>query len=242
MPNADTILVVNPNFDTATSFIHLWANEVINEAQQLGLNIINLDTEDARLAQFENEIANEDPILTFNNGHGSPEIFTGQDQEFITWIPSTEYGTTDSNINLLANRVSYYLSCLTGQKLGPAIAAQDNTFYLGYTEDFVFNGFEPGDQYSKGFGECSNAIMKTLLHGGSIEDAYNEGIRMFNLWIEQWEQSSDSAASFVISSLMHDRDALIALPEMSITPTIERKTIFPEMTITYYGIMLSALL
>ena len=47
MANPNTILVVNPNFDVATSFIHLWANEVISEAQQLGLNVINLDTEEA---------------------------------------------------------------------------------------------------------------------------------------------------------------------------------------------------
>ena len=245
MPNANTVLVINPNFDVPTSFIHLWANEVIIEAQQLGLNVINLDTEEARLPQFESSIANDDPILFFGNGHGAQKVFTGDQQNHILWIPTSEYGHNDSNINLVQGRITYLLSCLTGTSLGPAIAAQENTGYLGYVEDFIFNGFEPGDEYSRGFGECSNAIMRVLLNGGTIQEAYDEGIRMFNLWIDIWEQSSDEGASFIISSLIHDRDALIALPGMPIPPPasiVERKSIFPEMTIAGYGMMISAAL
>jgi len=235
MPNSDTILVVNPNFDIATSFIHLWANEIISEAQSLGLNVINLDTKNARLPQFENEIINSDPILIMENGHGIDWIYTGDEQTDILWVPNDYRGQTDSNINLVRGRGNYMLSCLTGRALGPAIAAQDNTFYLGYTEDFVFTGFEPGDQYSQPFKECSNAIMRALLHGGTIQDAYAEGIRMFDLWIDMWEQSGDGSASFVIASLIHDRDALIALPGMVPPPPAERKSIFPEMVISFYG-------
>ena len=209
----------------------------------MGLNVINLDTTEARLPQFENAIVNDDPLLIMGNGHGMEQIFTGDQQTDILWIPNSYRGQTDTNINLVEGRIVYLLSCLTGRALGPAIAAQDNTFYVGYVEDFIFNGFEPGDEYSRGFGECSNAIMRTLLNGGTIEDAYNEGIRMFNLWISIWEQSSDASAPFIISSLIHDRDALIALPGMEIpqsTSQIETETLIPGITAVGYGLIVVA--
>ena len=245
MPQTDTVLLAYADFDVPTSFIKLWSDELVIEAQQIGLNVGVLDGNDATYLNFANALGNTDPLLLYAGGHGAEKVFTLQNQEHALWIPSVEWGHDDSNINLVQGRIVYLLSCLTGTSLGPAIAAQDNTFYLGYVEDFIFNGFEPGDQYSKGFGECSNAIMRTLMNGGTIQDAYNEGIRMFDLWIDIWEQSTDDGASFIISSLIHDRDNLIALPGMVPPPPtapVERKSIFPEMTIAGYGIMISAAL
>ena len=243
MPQTDTVLLAYADFDVPTSFIKVWSDELVAEAQQAGLNVGVLSGDDSTYLNFANALGNTDPLLLYAGGHGEKKIFTLQNQEHALWVPSVEWGHDDSNINLVQGRIVYLLSCLTGQELGPAIAAQDNTEYLGYTEDFIFNGFEPGDQYSQAFGECSNVIMRTLMNGGTIQDAYNEGIRMFNLWIDIWEQSTDAGASFILSSLIHDRDALIALPGMPIPPPIapvERKTIFPEMTIAGYGMILSA--
>lgn len=239
MPQTDTVLLAYADFDLPTSFIKLWSDELVIEAKQLGLTTHSLVGDNATYSNFVNDINNNSPILVYIGGHGDSTVVTLQQQEHILWVEDPYWNHNDNNIYLVKDKISYFLSCLTGQKLGPAIAAQDNTEYIGYTEDFIFNGFEPGDEYSKGFGECSNVIMRTLLQGGTIQDAYNEGIRMFNLWISIWEQSNDSAASFIISSLIHDRDALIALPGM-IAPIIERKTIFPEISIVGYGMLISA--
>ena len=69
-------------------------------------------------------------------------------------------------------------------------------------------------------------------------DAYDEGIRMFNHWINIWEQSGDAGASFIISSLMHDRDVLIALPGMEL-PVQSEKGIFPQIATIGYGMIMS---
>ncbi len=243
MPDSNTVLIVNPEFDVATSFTHFWTNEIVNEAQQIGLNVVVLDKDEARLPQFENAIANSDPLLVYAQGHGSERILTAMDQEHILWIPSAEWGHDDTNINLVQGRFNYMLSCLTGQALGPAIGAQPDTYYIGYKEDFIFTGFTPGDQYSSPFGECSNAIARTLLRGGTIEEAYNEGIRMFDLLIAQWQQSSDPSAPFIVSALLHDRDALIIFPGMPTPPPsgpeIPVESPFLKIVTSGYGALIS---
>ena len=218
MPNTNAVLFINPRFDLVTEFGYLWTRELIDEALNLGLDTTALEENDARLTQFQSNLAAKDPILFIGLGHGVQEVFTGQDQEHLLWTPSAEWGHADSNVNLVAGRVSYLLSCLTGQVLGPAIAAQPDTYYIGYTEDFIFAGWDPGDKYSQAFGECTNAIARTLLRGGTLQDAYNEGIRMFDLWIDIWQQSSDPSAPFIVSALLHNREALIIYPGMAVPP------------------------
>ncbi len=218
MPNTNAVLITNPRFDTATEFTNLWTKEVISEALNLGLNTTYLEENDARLSQFQDSLASKDPILLIAAGHGVQEVFTGQDQEHLLWTPSAEWGHDDSNVALVSGRITYLLSCLTGQVLGPAIVAQPDTYYIGYTEDFIFAGWDPGDKYSQAFGECTNAIARTLLRGGTLQDAYNEGIRMFDLWISIWQQSSDPSAPFIVSALLHNRDVLIIYPGMPVPP------------------------
>ena len=243
MPNPNSVLILNPEFDLATSFTHHWTNEVINEAQQLGLNVVVLDGDEARLPQFESIIENNDPLFIYGAGHGSEEIFTGQNQENILWVPTNYPGHehADSNVNLVRERVTYLLSCLTAQALGPAIAAQPNTYYIGYREDFVFTGFTPGDKYSESFKAGTNEIAKSLLRGKTIIEAYNAGIAKFDEEIIKWQQSFDSSAPFVVSALLHNRDVLVAIGA-GIPPQPAEITVRPplmEMLTSGYGIIIS---
>ncbi len=240
MPNNDAVLIVNPRFDTATEFTNLWTKEVINEALNLGLDTTYLEGNDARLAQFQNALAVKNPLLVYAAGHGSEEIFTGQDQEHLLWVPSAEWGHADSNINIVSGRINYLLSCLTAQALGPAIAAQPNTYYIGYTEDFIFAGWDPGDKYSEPFKLATNEIAKTLLRGKSIEEAYNAGIAKFDEEIARWQESDDPSAPFIVSALLHDREALIIYPGMSIPPPeIGVETPWSKFVTAGYGVIIS---
>ena len=234
-------MITNPRFDTATDFTNLWTREVINEALNLGLDTTALEENDARLSQFQDAVISQDPILLIAAGHGVEEIFTGQNQEDLLWVPTTYSGHEhiDSNVDLVAGRVTYLLSCLTAQALGPEIAAQPDTYYIGYTEDFIFAGFSPGDQYSQPFGECTNAIARTLLRGGTLQDAYNEGIRMFDLWISRWQESSDPSAPFMVSALLHNREALIIFPGMPTAPEAQVRVPLIELVTSGYGMLIA---
>ena len=122
----------------------------------------------------------------------------------------------------------------------PAIAAQPDTYYIGYTEDFIFAGFSPGDQYSQPFGDCSNAIAKTLLRGGTIQEAYNAGIAKFDQEIARWQQSNDPSAPFMVSALLHDREALIIFPGMPTpSPTTPIRAPLIELATSGYGIAIA---
>ena len=53
-----------------------------------------------------------------------------------------------------------------------------------------------------------NAIFKTLVDGGTTQEAYNASIQVFNEGIDAWTQSADPYASMVIEHLIWDRDGL----------------------------------
>ena len=243
MPDTNAVLITNPRFDVATEFGYLWMREVINESLNLGLDTTALEETDAKLAQFQGALATKDPILVIGFGHGVQEVFTGQGQEHILWTPSVEWGHNDSNVDLVRGRITYLLSCLTGQVLGPAIAAQPDTHFIGYTEDFIFAGFSPGDQYSHPFGECTNAIAKTLLKGGTLQEAYNAGIIKFDEEIAKWQRSMDPSAPFIVSALLHDREALIIYPGMPVpVPREPVRAPLIEFVTAGYGMAISLLL
>ena len=132
MPLADTVLFAYANHDLATEFIEYWTADLIADAQQIGLNVGVLGGVDATYANFASALGNNDPLLVYAGGHGAESVFTLQNQEHALWSVDPTWGHNDSNVGLVQGRIVYLLSCLTGQQLGPAIAAQDNTFYLGY--------------------------------------------------------------------------------------------------------------
>ena len=226
MSQANNVTILRANHDSATSFVHYWFGEVINDAISLGYNVTDLETDTSRLIPFQQSMQNDDPAIFFGGGHGDAPVFTGQDTEDILWIPNglPGHSHSDSNVGIVQDRIVYLLSCVTGAGLGPAIGVQDNTFFIGYQDDFIWAGFSPGDLYSQGFMEASNAICAKILQGGTVIEAYNEGGRVFDEWIDYWQQSADPIASQVIGWMIHDRDVMVAT---GITPKQLATPVFP---------------
>jgi len=207
MPIADNIVITRANFDDGvTDLASPFFNRVIERASELGYNIDDLHGDDDTRANFEASIQSNDPAFFTGMGHGLYDRFAGQYNEILI-----KSGVND---HLMKDRTVYLLSCQTGARLGKTIMGKGGTAFLGYKKDYFFCGWVPGDEYTEAFEDCSNIIPITLFEGGTPDEAYNAALNKYAQWIEYWMTSEDPLAPFVLSALIHDRNALVTYPTM----------------------------
>lgn len=113
------LIVTRPQHDVTTRYTSAWAEEVIAFAKKKGVEVIELIKDKASRQELEGRIKKLLPKLIFLNGHGSHDNVAGHDNEILIKV--------DENHNLLAGKITYALSCNSGQTLGPKVAENKNT-------------------------------------------------------------------------------------------------------------------
>lgn len=204
LPEVDTVLNIIPYHchDCETGY---WALKHVSEAiAEAGLDLIELEKEQAVEGTVDTAIMKHDPLLINGFGHGQNWIYTGDTEEeiFSTW-----------NLEGLKERVTYLLSCLTAQDLGPEAERQGCVAYGGYDiewtwicEDCSQDPYK--DRYSEAFYRSSNQFPIGLARGMTFNGARNWTESAYNYWIDQWLESDDKYAAEMVKWLIHDRDGL----------------------------------
>lgn len=171
------LIVTRPQHDVTTRYISTWAEEIIAFAKQKGVEVIDLVRDKASRKELEGRIKKLMPKLIFLNGHGSDGSVTGHDNEILVSI--------DTNHNILEGKITYALSCNSGRVLGPRVAADKDTTYIGYKDEFVFV-FDKNyitkpshDLMAKPFMESSNQVMISLLKGHEAIEASSRSKNVF---------------------------------------------------------------
>jgi len=177
-------------------------------------DIIDIKSTSAVKSNIYNKIDLYKPYSIYGFGHGSPSIYTGDDERPI--LTTIECSKT-------SGKVVYLLSCLTANFLGPAMIANGTKSYAGFNISWTWisNGSIIGDpyndKYAKGFYESSNELWKALCDGYTFKQALSASVAKYNYWINYWYNSSDSNKNELIKWLAHDRDGLVGLGDMSAT-------------------------
>src|SRR3989344_3458775 len=103
------------------------------------------------------------------NGHGSPEVVCGHNNEIII--------SAKDNPELLANTITYAFSCSSASILGPKTIEEGAICFIGYELDFAL-GKDPDseavpskDKIAKLFLDPSNLLFSSLLKGNSVRQA-----------------------------------------------------------------------
>lgn len=170
-------------------YISAWAEEVIAFAKVKSIEVVDLVKDKAKREEFEGRIKKLSPRLIFLNGHGDHDSIAGQDNDVLI--------KAGDNHDLLAGKITYALSCNSGETLGPKVAENKNTSYVGYKDDFIFVAdgryiAKPlDDSRAKPFMESSNQVMMSILKGHSTEEAAR---RSKNLFREHYLKLSSSMA------------------------------------------------
>lgn len=171
------LIVTRPQHDITTRYLSGWAGEIIIFAKKKGVDILDLVREKANRKEFEGRINKLNPEAVFLNGHGDESCVAGHDNKDLV--------NANDNWHILKSKITYALSCNSGKVLGPKVANNKKTAYIGYSDEFIFVGDRRcwarplDDPKAKPFMESSNQVMISLLKGSSAKEASEKSKNKF---------------------------------------------------------------
>ncbi len=164
-------LFVRPSHDDVTSYLYFYSKELVEYSNSHGLTTINKEKESATSEIIVPLIIKNDPSFIMFNGHGSPDLICGHNDEIII--------QKKRNHHLLKDKLTYSLSCSSAAGIGSAVA-DDQTVFIGYSNEFAL-GMDINcqtsifrDKRAKLFLEPSNLLVKSLLKGNSAKEAVDK--------------------------------------------------------------------
>jgi len=229
------VLVFRPRFDLPTIYGNAWLGRIAEEARALGHTVLDLSENDATKDRFLEALTDFRPDLIFAMGHGSPELFSGQNREIVF--------RACENDDVLIGTQSYWVSCLMGQNLAPSIVDKGGRVAAAYIQEFIWV-IHPGyddrpleDPYALPFMRAVVDPSIALLAGSTWRDFYNLTVRRFNEGVRAWFDSTDPNAPQIVAALEHDRDSLIVLGEVTLVPA-PIPWLFPALPPAVAGVIL----
>ncbi|MBI3255829.1 MAG: hypothetical protein HYZ63_02560 [Candidatus Andersenbacteria bacterium] len=163
------MIITRPEYDPSTRYLSAWSKSLIDTAEKKGLEVIDLHKEKAAKNEFEGRVKKKNPSLVVLNGHGTQACVTGHNNEVLVEAGKNSY--------LLAEKVTYAVSCSSAAVLGEEVAITANTAYIGYRDDFVFpfsQQYVSKPLSDKRAGRClevSNQVVLSLLKGNSCSES-----------------------------------------------------------------------
>ncbi|GAA4461826.1 hypothetical protein GCM10023093_07270 [Nemorincola caseinilytica] len=117
------------------------------------------------------------PELVFLNGHGNSDCVTGHNQEILI--------KANDNEQLLANSITYALSCSSGKTLGPKAVERGTRAYIGYENEFIFFiskekiRHPEEDKTAEMFLGPANHVVLSLAKGHTVREACSDARKYF---------------------------------------------------------------
>jgi hypothetical protein len=171
-----SLLITRPENDDTTYYLSQWSTEIIKEAKQKGIEVIDLYRDKANRKRVIGILEKKSPGLVFLNGHGGEDFVAGHDNEIIL---------KDSDERALPSKIICARACKSAKVLGEKSISCGAVSYLGYKEDFVF-WHDPTsisnplkDKTAELFLEPSNHLILSLLKGHSTGDADKKAKNLF---------------------------------------------------------------
>jgi len=159
---AGSMLITRPENDDATIYLSKWSENIIKEAKNKGLKVIDLWRNKANRERVIGILGKVNPRFVMFNGHGSENCVRGHNMEII--IEEGDGKEFDS-------KIIFSRSCKSAKILGQTTITEGAIAYLGYKEDFWFKYnpkkvFRPlEDKTAELFLEPSNYLGIALLKG-----------------------------------------------------------------------------
>jgi hypothetical protein len=202
-----TILFFRPNKDFAMQYASFWLGQGIPEATRRGYRVIDVIEDACTFEGLKQILEGEKVDVCIMGGHGNATVFTGAEQQIVFRACQGD--------EIMNGTISHFLSCSVGQELLPDMISKGAVATIGYQVDFEFMvntayAVEQ-DPYAEPFKDVTLTIIKKLLDGATLKQAWEAGVGKCNEWISKlWNKTGTDWAE-VIGCLEHDRDGLIAL-------------------------------
>lgn len=214
MTTRNTALVFDSRWEQVTLWISSWVNPVLRECNRYGTKTFLLEGSEVVRENVEPAIQDYTPTINIFLGHGEIDMLGGFENNPVLDL---------KNVGIAKDSVIYAFSCLTGAKLGPRAIEKGVTVYIGYDLPFLFWINEAArspltDEFAK---PCMLAgvqpIKSLVVEGKTAREAYQDTLNFLDDEIDYWKGSVSPEATFQVSVLIHNRDALVMLGDESAT-------------------------
>ncbi len=193
--------VTFPNDDITVSYLFTYERELLEFAQSKSIDTVHFEHKRVNRKEVESFIRDKSPGLVVFNGHGNNDMVAGYGQE-----PLIVRGEND---DLLKEKLVYSISCSSAKGLGMSACMNGAKAFIGYEDEFVFlfdknkTATPLKDEIAQNFLEPSNALIKSLLKGNTVKDAYESSQNAFSKKIEKLLSSeampgSESTIAFLL--------------------------------------------
>lgn len=171
-----------PKHDGTLFYLYYYSKELIKLSNSLGHTTINKEHIEANKKNAIKIINKRKPKLIMFNGHGSPEVICGHNNEIIVSL--------HENPELLKDAITYSFSCCSASALGKKSVEMGAICFIGYKFDFAL-GKDPEseatpyrDKIAKLFMEPSNLLFSQLLMGASARYSIKKAKELMkeNIW------------------------------------------------------------
>lgn len=180
-------LITRPRHDRIVNYLFFWSEDIIDFAKSKNINHIDLSEKKAARRNVESYLNKQNPILVMFNGHGTPQMICGhQDEPLIT---------INDNEDILKSKIVYALSCDAGVELGESACKKGCESFICYGDKFGFVNESnrecspQKDRFAMPFKEFSNIIMLSLLNGVTVEEAVKKAKRKSTELIKEYSTS-----------------------------------------------------
>lgn len=208
----NSLLLTRPCFDSATYYLFHWNQHLIDLANRKKLKVLDLTGKRLTKKNLTSYIKKMAPDLLILNGHGGPEVITGENYEELIKVGENE--------NLLIGKIVYSLSCSSAKVLGPKSVDAGAVAFIGYKEDFQFWKNDAyanrplSDPRASLFFIPSNQIGAALIKGHTVEYAKEKAKQTMLKHIQKLV-ATNSPDKFVIPALIWDVVHLVAHGDQS---------------------------
>lgn len=166
------LLVSRPRHDIVVNYLFRWNKELIELAEHENFTVKDLEGKNANKRLFEQYIKKQKPILILLNGHGSPTMVCGHNDEPLVGV--------DTNVEILSDAVVHALSCDSSLVLGKAAVDNGAKAYIGYNLPFTiltdkYNECRPDcDKLAEIFKCPAIEAQKNLIKSKPVGEAYKK--------------------------------------------------------------------
>lgn len=164
------ILITRPNHDPGTTYLYYWSEAIIKKAQSKNIPVLDLLKDKANIKYLQSYLKKHNPRFVLFNGHGSPSLIAGYNNEILI--------EANSNEGLLGNRIVYARCCDAADVLGRLSITKGAATFIGYKRKFwlvvsPYKSTRPlADNLAELFLEPSNLIPLTILKGKTTDEAH----------------------------------------------------------------------